>query len=951
MSLSSLIVQREVASMRQVEEALARQVIYGGDLVTNLMEVARVDEAAVTRLLAESMSLPAAPLGELPVVGERLRALVPSDVAAQRTVVPMLVDGETLVLAVSEPIAPDFEEQLAFSLGMTIEQRAAPAVRVKQAIARIYGIPLERRMQRLIARLSGEPSTAGSMPPPLGAVPAVAEPPRPPSAPPRTTSRNFLAARPFPPPQEIATPVAPPPPAAAPPVAPPPPPPLPEHAVPEHVQEELVTHEPGIPPAEEVVSSRPRPSPVSDSAPPSSPVTAERRAGLLQREVPQSVRSARRRRGPLTFDAAKREAEEGDDRDALLDLFFDFSRQFFDYAALFLVHGDIAEGRDAFGAGASREKVVGIGIPLDLPCLLASVRDQRAPVVAFVPSGGLDAELLADLQRPRSVEAAFVPVVVRTRAVAILVGDCGDHGVERTASAQVIAFAGVIGKAFERIIVRRKLDGFIAGGKGSTTGRIDPEQVMGKRPSGVPQARLPGPRSTPSPWMSGSAPARASAPAAPARASAPAPEPPQVHVPAPSPQPSLVSALPGTYAGSLPQGVPPQPSAPPPRANIAATRAISGPPIPREDPPDSDRRDPPSSEPTVDILIDEPDLDDEAPARELFDELGLDGAPPEDSPPPPPSAAIAVPPHKPPLRHTEPPVEASIIVDADPEVVAMIDRLVATGELDEQAEGELLRQGERAMRVLMTRFPGPLTFDRSRIATMLLPPRASECGPVLRLIARERRVALPFVLDRLAATDPETRGWATHILCELPYLEAIGPLLPRLRDEDPATSASAAYALCAIGRSHPSAVRSAVLAIAHSADPLDRVAAMLVAAELRDPALVPEIVHLLADGDERVVYAAHDALVAITMQDLGLDARPWMRWWETNAARHRVEWLIDALTHEVSEIRRAAGEELRAASKEYFGFAAELPARDRERAQQRYRDWWITEGRARFKRR
>jgi hypothetical protein len=235
-------------------------------------------------------------------------------------------------------------------------------------------------------------------------------------------------------------------------------------------EEDLVSHQAGIPPAEEVVSSRPRPSPRADSVPPSGPVL-ERRTGLLQREVPQSVRSARRRRGPLTFDAAKHEAEEADDRDALLDLFFDFSRQFFDYAALFLVHGDIAEGRDAFGTGASRQRVVGIGVPLDLPGLLASVREQRAPVVAFVPSGGLDAELMADLQRPRSVEAAFVPVIVRTRAVAVLVGDCGDHGVERTASAQVIAFASVIGKAFERIIVRRKLDGFIAGSKGSAAGR------------------------------------------------------------------------------------------------------------------------------------------------------------------------------------------------------------------------------------------------------------------------------------------------------------------------------------------------------------------------------------------------------------------------------------------------------------------------------------------------
>jgi hypothetical protein len=56
------------------------------------------------------------------------------------------------------------------------------------------------------------------------------------------------------------------------------------------------------------------------------------------------------------------------------------------------------------------------------------------------------------------------------------------------------------------------------------------------------------------------------------------------------------------------------------------------------------------------------------------------------------------------------------------------------------------------------------------------------------------------------------------------------------------------------------------------------------------------------------------------------------------------------MSHEVSEIRRAAGEELRSLSKEYFGYASDLPQRDRERSQQRYRDWWVTEGRARFRR-
>jgi hypothetical protein len=932
MSLSSLIVQREVATMRQVEEALARQVIYGGDLVTNLLEVARVDEAVLTGLLAESMRMTAAPSGELPVAGERVRSLLPPEMATQRAVVPLALEGERLVLAVAEPMPGEMEEELAFALGMTIEQRAAPAVRVKQLISRIYGVPLERRMQRLIARLSGEASGSGSTPPPLGLAPAIVEPPRPPSAPParHSTSRSFPAAKV----------------AAAELTSEPPPLSDPDS----HFEAPMLSEPPPLVTGSVDVTDHP------DSEPPSTPVVPERRTGLLQREVPQSVRAARRRRGPVTMATGKAEAEEATDRDALLDLYFDFARQFFDYTALFLVHGDIAEGRDAFGLGASRERVVGIGVPLDLPGLMSGARDKRVPVVTKPPSDGLEAELLADLGRPRNAEIALIPLVVRTRAVALLLGDNGEHGVDRGSLQQVVAFAGVIGKAFERIIVRRKLDGFIAGNAGGTAGRIKPASVPPKRTSLVPSLGAPPPPtaniasvrpivgppipredppdSSPKPGRAPSVPPpRSQQPLTPAPVAVRSPAPPVAVRSSASPVVARTPSAPPVSAGSeLGGSVPPtRPATPTAHAHAQALAQAQVAGVPPGLPL---------------ITADGPEA--EVQARELFDELGWDSTQDDDAPPPP-SAAIAVPPHKPPLRHTDRPSEPSVVVNIEDELAAIVDRLAA-GEADEQAEGELLRQGERAMRVLMDRFPGPVVFERAKIAVTAPPPRASECGPVLRLVARERKVALPFVLEKLVSQDTEIRGWATHVLGELPYAEAIAPLLLRLRDIDLSIRVSAAYALVSVARIYPEEVRGGILGLARSSDPIDRSAAMRVMGELREPSLVPELVHALADGDEAAVASAHAALYAVTRQDFGLDARPWLRWWEANAQRHRIEWLIDALTHDIGEIRRSAGEELRAITKEYFGYAADLPPRDRERAQQRYRDWWITEGRARFRR-
>ena len=62
-TLSSLLVQREIATMRAVENAISRQVLHGGDLPTNLLELGAVNEPALARVLGESIGLEPAAAG------------------------------------------------------------------------------------------------------------------------------------------------------------------------------------------------------------------------------------------------------------------------------------------------------------------------------------------------------------------------------------------------------------------------------------------------------------------------------------------------------------------------------------------------------------------------------------------------------------------------------------------------------------------------------------------------------------------------------------------------------------------------------------------------------------------------------------------------------------------------------------------------------------------------
>ena len=1056
MSLSTLIVQREIASIREVEEALARQVLYGGDLVTNLLEVCRLDEAALLPIVAESLGLPPAPPGELPRPAVEAMRLVASEVASQRNLAPISVDRYGLTLAVAEPLTPEVEQELSFALAMPISTRIAPLVRIRQALTRDYGIPLDKRFQRLLQRMTGTGPRTSSSYPPMRAVDARMGAPRPPSAAP--------APLPF-----LSQPV--------------------------------------------------RPSGLAGGR------------TLVRTTASASLRPPRRRRGAITVEAARTELEEATERDGIFDLLFDFARQYFDYTAVFVVHGDIAEGRDAFGDGAARERVARIGVPLDLPSVLATVRDKKKALQRVPDADGLDAILMSDLGRPGRTLCVVLPVIVRGRVVAMLLGDGGDTGIDPQTLGDVESIVALASGAFERLIVRRKLKGTMPPGRedsvlpagmslapptkvseisnrpsaeelappirelmaiAETQPNVEPPSALAtylsqppvsskvppppngltvRRPSGAPIPReeprssdalpavTPGslaPSSSPS-----VAPSSERAPKSRRRLEAPklefqsvpgpvpsmfgsesfgtdeverqllaeihgrTSEPPR-HIIPPDNEPTLMSfedpvssattsplssevdpPVTGHSPGIVTPRVIPQapfvmppiettPFGPPPRLNtppavpavapIPEFESYDGPPsgvesdpMSRRDTPVGDEDPAPLPPPSSSQMLSAADADvvivdtDPTPLTPMVDMDGLtpihppvstavvsSGLAPVPSRPMPPSEqVVSVAAHRPPSarNQSERDVLPSVIVDVASEYVSLVERVLngarhgATAQSMEDAENELLRAGGHAMPAIMARFPGPLTVEPERLNEGPL-PRVAECGPVLRLIASQRRTALPFVLSHV--TDPltEKRFWATYLLTELVYPDVLEPVLSRVFDEDYRIRRVARAAARAFADAHPGIIVERLELVAMDAGERRgrRVVAVDTLGETRETLSVPALIPLLDDPDVEIANTARTALTVVTRQDFGNSAQKWSLWWAQNHDRHRLEWLIDALMHDHAALRALAGEELKTTTKEYFGYYDDLPKRERERAQSRYREWWNSIGRVRFSR-
>jgi hypothetical protein len=293
---------------------------------------------------------------------------------------------------------------------------------------------------------------------------------------------------------------------------------------------------------------------------------------------------------------------------------------------------------------------------------------------------------------------------------------------------------------------------------------------------------------------------------------------------------------------------------------------------------------------------------------------------------------------------------AEQIAAPPPNLNALLGEVLARGPESGAAFLSLVDRGEQVMPLLTARFPGPLTADRHR-ARAELPP-ASRCGPILELIVAIGRRALPFITARSTSPDVEVRFWATHVLGELSYSEAATALLPRLFDDDVDVRRIARRSATALAAEGPAGA-PIIQGLSHMTRNIDeptrrRVLAIETMGEIRVGAMVPPLISALGDPSEDVVDSARRALLFITRQDYGLDARRWSEWWGRNMSRHRIEWLIDALMHEQPSIRRAAGDELKHITREYFGYYDDLPPKERERAQGHYREWWESEGRARF---
>lgn len=158
--LGEILVAGSYLSAADLKKALDAQLIFGGRLGTNLLELGFLDEATLSQVLREQKRVEVASLELLDGASREALQLVPAKVADRHKLIPLKLQDKKLTVAMVDPTDLIVIDELAFMTGCTILPLIAPEVRLLAFLERYYGIPRPLRYIKL-AEAEQDGRTAG----------------------------------------------------------------------------------------------------------------------------------------------------------------------------------------------------------------------------------------------------------------------------------------------------------------------------------------------------------------------------------------------------------------------------------------------------------------------------------------------------------------------------------------------------------------------------------------------------------------------------------------------------------------------------------------------------------------------------------------------------------------------------------------------------------------------
>lgn len=140
MKLGEMLVDGGILTSAQLDEGLKCQVIFGGRLGTNLVEMGLIREEDLALFLSKKLEIPFASPEQLMSVPPEVLRLIPVDVAEKYKAIPVRVDNRRLTIALADPTDFAAIDEIAFISGFIVVPLVSPEIRIILALEKYYGL-------------------------------------------------------------------------------------------------------------------------------------------------------------------------------------------------------------------------------------------------------------------------------------------------------------------------------------------------------------------------------------------------------------------------------------------------------------------------------------------------------------------------------------------------------------------------------------------------------------------------------------------------------------------------------------------------------------------------------------------------------------------------------------------------------------------------------------------
>ncbi len=155
MSLGEALVKRGLITREHLRLALERQVVFGGRIGTNIVELGILKEEDLSRFLSEHLKVPGVSATELTGVDEDTISSFTGKIAEKYKAVPFRKEKNRLHIAMMDPRNFQAMEDLRFLTGYDIIPYVASELRLLYALERFYGIKRDLRFISILDQQAG----------------------------------------------------------------------------------------------------------------------------------------------------------------------------------------------------------------------------------------------------------------------------------------------------------------------------------------------------------------------------------------------------------------------------------------------------------------------------------------------------------------------------------------------------------------------------------------------------------------------------------------------------------------------------------------------------------------------------------------------------------------------------------------------------------------------------